>query len=296
MKKISLYLLLQAATVLNFCGFAFPGTVIDQTNRKVIVRDNPVRVVSLAPNVTEIVCALGQRHRLAGVTMFSNYPEPVDKLPKVGSYIHPDIERIVALRPDLCIGIKDGNPKQTVLRLTGLNVPVYMVDPRNCESVMNTITEIGRLLNADNRAKKIVQDMRTRIQKVKSLVAKTDKRPKVFFQIGADSLISVGTNTFIHELILTAGGRNLGQGAVPYPVFSREQALAMGPDLIIITCMQKSGPIFEKAKAEWSKLKSINAVKNNRIFSADPDILNRPGPRLVDGLEILLGLIHPGLL
>ena len=269
-------------------------TIIDQLGRNVAVPDKPQRVVSLAPSITEIVFALDQGHRLQGVTTYSDFPPEAVKLPKVGSYVHLDLEKIVALKPDLCIAIKDGNPRVIAQRLESLKIPVYAVDPNNLETIMKTVLEIGTLLNAKGRANQLVQNMDLRIQKVKSLVAKTTHRPRVFLQIGVSPIVSAGTHTFIHELIVIAGGTNLSAGPIPYPRFSREKVLALSPEIIIITSMARSA-VFEKVKAEWGKWPNMPAVRNQRIYVEDSNFFDRPTPRLVDGLELLIRLIHPEL-
>jgi iron complex transport system substrate-binding protein len=268
--------------------------VMDQLGRQVRVPNDPQRVVALAPNITEIIFALEQEHRLVGVTRFSDYPPEAAHLTKVGSYVHLDIERIVSLKPDLCIAIKDGNPKIVAQRLESLKVPVFAVDPKRLDTIMKTIVDIGELLNADDIANGLVEDMTSRIQHVKSLVNQTEHRPKVFFQIGISPIVSVGTPTFIHELIVLAGGINLAAGRVSYPRFSREQVLALSPDVIIITSMARAA-VFEKVKAEWNRWSNLPAVKNGRIFLEDSNLFDRPTPRLVSGLELLVRLIHPEL-
>ena len=269
-------------------------TITDQLGRHVSVPDKPQRVVSLAPSITEIVFALDQGHRLQGVTTYSDFPPEAVKLPKVGSYVHLDLEKIVALKPDLCIAIKDGNPRVIAQRLESLKIPVYAVDPNNLETIMKTVLEIGTLLNAKDRANQLVQNMDLRIQKVKSLVAKTTHRPRVFLQIGVSPIVSAGTHTFIHELIVIAGGTNLAAGPIPYPRFSREKVLALSPEIIIITSMARSA-VFEKVKAEWEKWPNMPAVRNQRIYVENSNFFDRPTPRLLDGLELLIQLIHPEL-
>lgn len=269
-------------------------TVTDQLGRQVRVPDKPQRVISLAPSITEIIFGIEQSHRLKGVTTYSDFPPEAEKLPKVGSYVHLDLEKIVALKPDLCIAIKDGNPRVIAQRLEALKIPVYAVDPNNLDTVMKTVLEIGGLLNAKEQANRLVNNMQFRIQKVKSLVATTTQRPRVFFQIGVSPIVSVGTDTFIHELIVIAGGINLAAGPVPYPRFSREQVLALSPEIIIITSMARNA-IFEEVKAEWEKWPNMPAVRNQRIFIEDSNFFDRPTPRLVDGLELLIRLIHPEL-
>lgn len=267
-------------------------TVTDLVGREVILSNNPQRVIALAPNITEIVFALGQQHRLKGVTMYSDFPVQASKLPKVGSYVHLDIERIVALKPDLCIAVKDGNPREIIMRLEAMNIPVYAINPVNLDSVIESINRIGELLNVSKRSKKLVQDISSRIKKVKFLVTKASYRPKVFFQIGISPIVSVGTHTFIHELIELAGGENLAKGPIPYPRFSREKIIALRPDVIIISSMARD-EAFEKIKAQWSNWPELPAVRKNQIFTVDSNIFDRPSPRMVEGLEMLARLLHP---
>ncbi len=287
--------------IILIAGIFFPANHIyaskiftDQIGRKVSIPENPIRVVSLAPSITEIVFALGQEHRLAGVTRFSDYPEAAKKLPRVGSYVHLDLEKIVSLKPDLCIAIKDGNPKIVISRLESLNIPVYAVNPRNLKTVMQTITEIGIFLNACEKASLVVNNMNSRIQRVKTKIANVTYRPRVFFQIGIAPIVSVGTHTFAHELIELAGGNNLSKGPIPYPRFSKEQVLSLSPEVFIITSMSRN-TIFNQVKKEWSKWPRLPAVRDERIYLEDSNLSDRPTPRLVDGLEYLARRIHPEL-
>jgi iron complex transport system substrate-binding protein len=269
-------------------------TVIDQLGRHVTIPEKPERIVSLAPSITEIVFALDQGYRLKGVTTYSDFPPEAKKLPKVGSYVQLDLEKIVALKPDLCIAIKDGNPIVVAQRLESMKIPVYAVNPKNLKTVIQTVQEIGGLLNVEKKANKLVQNMKLRIQKVKSMVAKTTYRPRVFLQIGVSPIVSVGTNTFSHELIVLAGGKNLAEGPIVYPRYSIEQVLALSPEVIIITSMARAA-VFKKVKAEWDRWPNMPAVRNHHVFIEDSNLFDRPTPRLVDGLELMVRLIHPEL-
>jgi len=268
--------------------------VKDLLGRVMTVPQNPARVVSLAPNITEIVYALGQDHRLVGATTYSDYPKAALTLPKVGSYVHLDLERIVALAPDLCLAIKDGNPISAVSRLESLGVPVYAVDPRNLASVMDTISRIGLLLQAVEPAEQLVQEMQSRIQAVEARVKQSDHRPGLFFQIGIAPIVSVGTNTFIHELIVRAGARNLAAGSIAYPRFSKEQVLGMLPDVIIVTSMARAA-VFERIKKDWYQWQDLPAVQHHRVYVQESNLFDRPSPRLVEALEVLARLVHPEL-
>jgi iron complex transport system substrate-binding protein len=266
----------------------------DQLGRQVNVPAAPQRLVTMAASLTEMVFAVGLGSRLVGVEQFSDYPPAAGALPKVGSYKMPDLERIVALQPDLCLAIKDGNPPHVLERLRGLGIPVYVVDPRNLPGVIATIDEIGHLLGAGDQARELGAALNRRYQRIKDLAAQVAHRPRVFFQIGISPIVSAGSHTFLDELIATAGGLNLAAGQVPYPRFSQEQILALQPEVIIITSMARGGA-FEQVKAGWERWETMPAARHHRIFLIDSDLVDRPAPRLLDGLEMLFRLIHPEL-
>ena len=293
-KGFLIVLLFYFAVYYTLSSPALARVVTDQLGRKIYLPDNPQRVVALAPSITEIIFALEQQHRLKGVTLFSDFPDAAKKLPKVGSYVHLDLEKIVALRPDLVIATKDGNPKEVIDRLEALKIPVYVVDPRDLDTVMETLHEIGELLSADDKAARLIVDIKSRVQNVTSRVAQSSYRPRVFFQIGISPIISIGTETFIHEIIVLAGGKNLAEGNIPYPHYSQEQVLGLSPEIFIITSMAREAA-FEQIKAQWSRWPNVPAVKNGRIHLVDSNLFDRPTPRLVDALEMLVRLIHPEL-
>jgi iron complex transport system substrate-binding protein len=167
-----------------------------------------------------------------------------------------------------------------------------VVDPRNLDTVIETILEIGQLLNAAERANLLAKTMGNRLQRVMKIAAQTEKRPRVFIQIGISPIISVGPKTFVHDLIVKAGGINVAAGSAAYPRYSREQVLALSPEIIIITSMARQAD-FEKVKKDWRQWSNLPAARNQSIFLVDSDVFNRPSPRLINGLELLVELIHP---
>jgi iron complex transport system substrate-binding protein len=169
-----------------------------------------------------------------------------------------------------------------------------VVNPYNLETVIKTIRALGRLLNATEKANLLSSSIEERLQRVRIGVAKRKRSPRVFVQIGISPIISIGTGTFIHDLITTAGGINVAAGRAPYPRFSREQVLALSPDVMIITSMARQAA-FEKVKREWHRYKQIPAIRDQRIHLVDSDIFDRPSPRLIDALELVAALIHPEL-
>jgi iron complex transport system substrate-binding protein len=268
--------------------------VIDEMGQEIMLPDSPMRVLALAPNLTEIVFMLERGDRLVGATQYSNYPEEARRLPRVGSYVQLDLERIVALRPDLCIASKDGNPRQAIERLAGMNIPVYVVNPQKLEDIQQTVTAIGVLLNAVENAEALVHDMKERLNRIGVAVGKTVMRPRVFFQIDDAPMVSVGSGTFIDELISLAGGTNLAAGQVAYPRFNWEVLLRRQPEVVVITSMA-GGRTAAQLQASWRKWPQIPAVAADRLHVVEAELFDRATPRLIKGLEVLAALLHPEL-
>ncbi len=275
-------------------GGLLAGSVVDQVGRTLVVPENPTRVIALAPSITEIIYDLGQEKILVGVTQYSTHPSEAESLPRVGSYVRLDIEKIIALKPDLCLAIKDGNPKHTVDKIVSLGIPVYVIDPRNLLQIMDTITRLGSLLHAEQAAAELVADMEKRIDRVQTLVKNTQNKPRVFFQIDAEPLFSAGNNTFIHELIELAGGINTAAGEDPYPRYSWEDILMLQPEIVLISSMA-GGLAPEDLVKSWRRWNQLSAVNNDQVFVVDAELFDRPTPRLVDGLEAIAVIIHPEL-
>jgi len=267
---------------------------VDQAGRQVDVPESVTRIVALAPSITEIVYELGRERLLVGATQYSNTPAAARALPRVGSYVRLDVEKIVALRPDLCLAIKDGNPAHTVEKLEALGIPVYVIDPKNLDDIIDVVRRFGDLLTAPEASETLIRIMRARIDRVIKTVARAEKRPGVFFQIDAAPIITIGTNTFIHELITMAGGRNLAAGPQDYPRYNWEEVLVLQPEVAIVASMA-GGHSPQELLAGWRRWPQIPAVHNNRIHVVDANLIDRPTPRLLDGLELFVRIIHPEL-
>ncbi|WP_462325974.1 ABC transporter substrate-binding protein [Desulfoplanes sp.] len=267
-------------------------TLTDQTGLTVTVPTHPSRVIALAPSAMEIVCYVGGRNQLVGRTRFSDHPPDAAPLPVVGSYVHLDAEKIAALRPDLCIALKDGTPYVTVQTLKRMDIPVFAIINDSLDSVLEAIRLVGEALNHENGATGLVDALTSRIRDVQDRVGHVQKRPDVLYQIDMDPIISAGQGTYIHELITLAGGRNVAADLTGYPRFSMEQALTLMPGVIIIPSMDRSGGWADMVST-WERWPHVPAVRNGRIVQVDSDLFDRPSPRMVDGLEILARILHP---
>ena len=264
----------------------------DQIGRTVKVPEQPRRIVTLIPSLTEIVFDLGRGDLLVGATQYAKEPPEAADLPRVGSYLHLDIERIVALQPDLCMAVRDGNPEHLIKRIEQLGIPVFAFDSQDLPEIIESVKLMGNLLNSNERAIEIIQQMQLKIDAVEKRVQNTKTRPGVFFQIDANPMVSAGQNTFIDRLITMAGGKNYAAGTTTYPRYSWEDILVMQPEVVIIASMA-GGYTKKHLKEAWTKWPQIPAVKNGRVHVVDANLFDRPIPRLADGLVALANLLHP---
>ncbi len=264
----------------------------DAVEREVIIEHTPSRIVPLAPSLTEILYYLGLGDKVVGVTNYSYYPPEALEKPKIGSYIDVNIEKILTLGPDLVIGTKDGNKPGIVDLLEQAKIPTYIVDPRNVEEVINTIRIIGRLCAIEEKADGLADGLEARLDRIKKSVEKQEK-PLVFLQINLHPIMTVNKNTFHQDIITIAGGINMtADSRINYPRVSIEEIIRKKPEIMIISSMDRGGE-FEKARQEWLKWTSIPAARDKKVYLIDSDLIDRPSPRIIDGIEEMAKLIHP---
>ena len=272
--------------------YLYAETYTDGAGRKVEIHDTPQRIISLAPHITEILYAIGLEEQIIGVTLFSDFPEKARKKEKIGSYVNLNLEKIISLSPDLIIATSDGNDKEDIDRLSSMGYTVYVISHSNIKGIFRSILNIGEITRKETKAKELVATMEKRIETVR-LKLRSVKIRSVFYQLGDNPLITAGRNTFIDSLIELAGGRNIaGELDILYPHYSIEKVLASSPEVIVISSMSEktvSGGAFKK----WAVWKEIPAVKHDEIYFINPDLIHRPGPRVVEGLERLSKMIHP---
>jgi iron complex transport system substrate-binding protein len=264
----------------------------DALGRKVTLASVPYRIVSLAPSITEMIYFLGLGDRLVGVTRFSSFPVEARKKPRVGTYTDINVEKVVTLDPDLVIATADGNRREDVEMLEEAGIPVYVVNPRRISQILEALERVGHVCAVAPRARERVDSLRRRIAKVKEAVREKD-RPLVLLVINNKPLMSVNRSTTHHDVIELAGGRNLAEDQpVTYPRLSLEEVIRRGPEVIIISSMDRGGE-HERARREWFRWSAIPAVQKGRVHFIKSDLIDRAAPRIVKGLEEMARLIHP---
>ena len=265
--------------------------VVDEAGRKVTLPAKIERVISLAPNLTEIVYAVGAGDHLVGNTTFCDYPPQAKNVAKVGDTLQPSIERILALRPQLVLVSTASELEAFTNQLNEQKIAVYVTDPRDLEGVFRSILGVGDLLNESVGAAELVKQLRGRAESVERSVA-GHPPVSVFFQLSGQPLYTAGKSSFVTNLIERAGGRSVTADVnEAWPRLSDEAALASRPEAIIMLSGGAMGPGANSNVA--AALRNSPAVKNGRVYVIDGDLLTRPGPRLVDGLEQIARVLHP---
>ena len=267
----------------------------DSLARDVMVCSVPMRIISLAPSITEMIYFLGLGDRLVGVTRFSYFPEEARIKPRVGAYTDINVEKVITLNPDLVIATADGNKRGDVEMLEEAGIPVYVVNPRGVSQVLDTMEKLGEICGVPDRARRLVRYLRERVVRVVKAV-EGKGRPRVLLVIQVKPLMSVNRNTIHHDIIQLAGGMNMAEGQpITYPKLNMEEVIRKRPDVIIISSMKRGGQ-FEKARREWFlRWPTLTAVRKGNVYLIDSDLIDRPAPRIVAGLEEMARLIHPGI-
>lgn len=289
---------LAAALLLSFGGEASAGaqTIRDDLGRPFVLPEKtPARIVSLAPNITEILFALGLGPNIAGATRFCDYPPEARTLPRIGGLVDPNIEIIQSLRPDLVIAFR-GNPLRVLERLSDLSLPVFILDIGNgLDTLYPLIERIGRVTRREREAAALAASLRAREKAVETALGAVASRPRVFVFLYGQGLWTCGGQSYLNDLIVRAGAVNI---AAPLPkkwaLYSRERIVRDDPDAVFV--LAKSLDDFEKARA-WlageARLGTIAAVASGRVFLLDENAASRFGPRLVEVLAAMARALHP---
>ena len=267
----------------------FPLTVTDDMGRHVALATRPQRIVSIAPSNTEVVFALGLEDKVVGVDQYSDYPPEAQQKPQLGGYVDPNLEQIVAVAPDVVLAT-DVHEATIVPELDALGVTTVVIDPKNLDDVLDSITLIGTITGEEARAAQLVCDLYRRVDDVETRIAGAP-RPRVFFELSPE-LYTAGPGSFIDDLLTRAGGDNVAAGArEPWPQLSTEAVLAADPEVILLADHEAGvTPEGMRTRPGWQ---AMSAVEHGRIVTIDPALTNRPGPRVVDGLEEIARILHP---
>ncbi len=235
-----------------------------------------MRIVSLAPSITELVFSLGKGKNIVGTTLYSNYPEEALKIPSIGSYAKPNIEKIISLRPTLVFAIKDGTPLVLVKKLQELNIKVVAINPISVDELKKAILILGKALNTQELAQKKINEFNSALKKIQAHIPKDTKKVRVLNVIQIAPFVTVGRNTFMNNIIELAGAENVIT-ANGYPRISPEKILELKPDFIFIQDMENNYDMKEIFLKKYSYLSILKA----QIITINPNIYNRPTMRII---------------
>lgn len=277
---------------------AFPVTIQDASGKKVTIKKKPKRIVSLIPSNTEITFALGAGDRVVGDSKFDNYPKAVQKITKIGGQ-NFNVEKIISLKPDIVLAYDTQIHNQSAAGLKQLRdagIPVLVVNQSSSfKDVYQSINMIAKATGTTKKANQIIANMKDQFSKIKQKAASIPKakRKKVYVEIsGAPDIYTAGSGTFLNEMIQMLNAKNIAAGEKGWPKFSQEKVIQQNPDVIILTYGAFTKNAVQKVlnREGW---KNISAIKNKKVYNLDSDLVTRPGPRLVKGVEQLAHAIYP---
>jgi iron complex transport system substrate-binding protein len=264
--------------------------VTDETGRTVRLLQPVGRIVSLAPNLTETIYALGLQDRLVGDTDYCDYPVEAQKKPKVGGTINPSIEQVAALRPDVVL-MASINRFETVRALDDLNIPVYETDPHNVQEILASTIKLADVLGVAENGVAVAGEMQQRLAELQRRLGDHPAR-RVLFVVWAEPLISIGKNTFIADALRKAGAVSIVDTTQDWPKVSLEEIVRLQPEFLVFTVQndEKAPDLLTlSALPGW---RSLDAVRNHR-FVIVSDAVNRPAPRIVSAIEDMARQLHP---
>ncbi len=265
--------------------------VTDEIGRQVAIPRYPRRVISLAPSVTEMLFALGVEERIVGVTSYCDYPPAARGKERVGDVLNPSLERILALQPDLVILSTATQLERFAQRLEAAGIPLYVVDVERVEDVFRSLENVGAIMGCRTEAERVVRALRARLERVRARV-RGRPRPRVLLVVQRDPLIVPGRGAFMTDLVQEAGGQSITADAErEWTPYSLETVVARAPDVIILPSRE---PVTRRlTNVRWPELEATPAFRQGRVYAIHNDVLMRPGPRLIDGVEALARVLHP---
>lgn len=271
---------------------AFPVTVKDGLGEDVTIKAEPKKIVSLIPSNTEIAYALGLGDKIVGVSDFDNYPEDVKTKTKIGG-MEFNVEKIISLKPDLVLAHASSahNSRDGLKQLKDAGITVLVVnDAKSFDDVYASIELIGKATGASDKAKQVIDEMKEKLAQIqeKAKQIPADKQANVWIEVSPPpQLYTAGKGTFMDEMLQLISAKNVAGSLEGWPMVTEEKAVAYKPD-VIITTYGGAKQVF--ARAAW---KDVPAVKNKRVYDVNTDLVSRPGPRLVEGVEELAKAIYP---
>lgn len=271
-------------------GLVRADVMSDSTGAQVKLVTAPQRIVTLSPALGELAAEiLGEDlSRIVGVSDRTDYPPALQDKPSVGSFAAFNLEKIIALKPDLILATMDGNPRDRVLQLRELGFPVVVVSGSSFAQIQEGFLLVGQALGKKEDGKRLSQSFEKALKKIHLKANQRKIKPRVVLQIGADPLVVAGSKSFLNEALMQVGAQNIYsdlKNAYPRPAF--EDLVHRNPDLILILSMDQDLSISRREVVKWNQFKNLNAVKNRKIRVLQGDTLLRPSMRLLEGLALL---------
>ncbi|CAN7617990.1 cobalamin-binding protein [Pseudoduganella sp. LjRoot289] len=257
-------------------------TVYDDDGKPVTLQKPAQRVIAMAPHVTELLFAAGGGDKIVGTVTYSDYPEEAKKLPNIGDNRQVDMERVAALKPDLIVIWLHGSSERQIDMLRQLGIPLFHSEPKKLADIPDNVQRMGQLLGTEAVANKVAAELR---DKLASLTAQYSKRPpvRIFYQVWDKPLYTLSGHHIVSDAMRVCGGQNVfGAMKITAPVVDVEGVLREDPEVVFATAEKNYGGV-----SLWRPYKTMLAVKNDNLFTVDGHLLNRSGPRMIQGTAMM---------
>ena len=272
-------------------------TITDDLGVTVTIENPPERIVSLSPANSEILFALGLDEKIVGVTEYCTYPEAALSKEKIGGFSTVNIEKVSVLNPDLIVAA-DGNSEETVSHLRELGFTVITINADTIDTTLDDILLLGKATGADDEAEALVSSMKEDLEEIAEKTS-AEEKPTILHCMWTDPLWVSGSGTFQDEMITAAGGVNAAAAEEGWVALTMEKFLTMNPDIIVVDSGNGMGVGADDALRDFflkdPRMQSLSAVQNEQVYVVNADIIDRGGPRIVEGVEALAEIAHPDI-
>jgi iron complex transport system substrate-binding protein len=263
-------------------------SIKDDMERELSFEKFPNRIISLAPNITEILFSIGAVDKVVGVTNYCNFPPEAAAINKVADLVSVNYEALAAANPDLVLLTVEGNSKESFDKIISMGINIFVSNPRNLNGILNSIKDFGTLTNNSQKADSVSNRISAKLDSLRESITHQNS-PKILFLVSIAPIISIGENTYLNEVIKLSGGKNIcAESKINYPVLNREEVLAKKPDYILLPDdLNTNSAEVLKVYPEW---KVLPAAKNNRIKLFNADLIQRPGTRVAEAVEEIINI------
>jgi iron complex transport system substrate-binding protein len=263
-------------------------SITDDLGNLIELQKKPEKIISLAPSITEAIYSIGADSLLIGVTSYCNFPEEAKTKTIIGGMLDPNLEIITSLKPDLILLTVEGNSQASYQALTNAGFKIFVTNPRDLQGIKKMLSDFGKICGKENNSELLINIIDSSEKSFFEITNKINPKPKALILVSINPLITVNKTTYINQVVTLSGYDNIySDEPMPYPTINYEDVILKNPGFIILTSeLTDEKGIYIKELGKY--LNTTNAFRRNKIISVDADLISRPGPRIIQAIEVLI--------